>query len=307
MSRVNFLVHFPKLNRIFNFALPLWLLFGCLAVVVVASPVCVYFAHNWSKRIVDQARLGSLERENSILKMKMKEFKNLAQRVERNLASLRESDIKLRVLSNLELVHPDVMTLGTGGSSNDSLVTALRNRNASSYSLARDVDGALKHLLEAVRVQEDSYKQLEDRLNQQAHLRDHTPSIWPVHGFMMSGFGYRVDPFTRQLQHHDGIDISGPSGTPIVAPANGKVVFAGPQEGYGLCVHVDHGYGLSTLYGHCSFIKANVGDAIQRGDVIAFTGSTGRSVGPHLHYEVHVAGQQANPLNYIITQTASVD
>jgi murein DD-endopeptidase MepM/ murein hydrolase activator NlpD len=301
------MIHFPKLNRIFNFSLPLFLLYGFLGVLMVVLPVFIYFVQDRSKRIVDQARLTALARENNVLKLKMKEFQGLSKQIQNDLASLKDTDIKLRVVTNLELMHPDVMGLGTGGTSNDSLVSALRKQGASSYSLAGDVDNALKRLLEEVRVQQDSYKQLEDHLNQQADLRNHTPSIWPAQGWLMSTFGYRVDPFTKQLQMHEGIDIAGPSGTPILAPADGKVFFVGPQQGYGLCFEIDHGYGISTLYAHCSFIKVNVGDMVKRGDNVGFTGSTGRSVGPHLHYEVHIAGQKTNPLNYIINEPSSID
>ncbi len=307
MSRVNFLIHFPKWNRIFNFSIPLFVVYTVLGVLLVALPVFVYFAHDRSKRIVDQARLSSLVHENNILKAKMKEFKNLATGIKDELSKLKESDIKLRVVTNLELIHPDVMSLGMGGENDDSLVSALRKQGAGSYGLANDVDNALNRLLEEARVQQESFKKLEEHLNQQAYLRDRTPSIWPAPGWVMSPFGYRVDPFTKQLKMHEGIDIAGPSGTPIIAPADGKVSFVGPRQGYGLALEIDHGYGITTLYAHCSFIKVNVGDLVKRGDNVALTGSTGRSVGPHLHYEVHVAGQLANPVNYIITESSSVD
>lgn len=123
------------------------------------------------------------------------------------------------------------------------------------------------------------------------------PSIWPAYGFVSSGFGYRFTVFG--WGHHDGIDISGRVGTPIVATADGTVTFAGWREGYGRTVIIDHGYGWSTVYAHCTKLAVELGDRVKRGEVIGFIGSTGRSTGPHLHYEVRVNGRVVNPRYYL--------
>jgi murein DD-endopeptidase MepM/ murein hydrolase activator NlpD len=99
---------------------------------------------------------------------------------------------------------------------------------------------------------------------------------------------------------HAGIDIATKTGTPIAAPADGVVSFSGRKGAFGKVLVIDHGYGYSTFYGHCSSLKKKVGDRVKRGDVIAYVGNTGRSTGPHLHYEVRVNGVATNPTKYIL-------
>lgn len=128
----------------------------------------------------------------------------------------------------------------------------------------------------------------------------HTPSIWPVNGIFVSDFGARVDPFTGAVRYHKGIDISAWTGTSILAPADGTVTFCGWSGGWGLNLVVKHNDRISTRYAHCSAIDVAVGQDVQRGDLIARVGSTGRSVGPHVHYEVLENGVQIDPEDFII-------
>ncbi|WP_322048525.1 M23 family metallopeptidase [Paraburkholderia sp. J67] len=118
-------------------------------------------------------------------------------------------------------------------------------------------------------------------------------------GRLGSPFGNRIDPFTKRLSFHPGLDIVAPTGTPILAAAGGRVMFAGPKAGYGNCVEIDHGNGFATRYGHASKIDVQVGQVVLPGDHIADVGSTGRSTGPHLHFEVIVKGAQVNPVGYL--------
>jgi len=125
------------------------------------------------------------------------------------------------------------------------------------------------------------------------------PSRWPTKGRLSSGYGWRRDPFGRQLKFHSGLDVVNDRGTPIVAAADGVVARAEWSAGYGQMVLIDHGFGVSTLYGHCSILKVKPGDRIKAGDVIARMGSTGRSTGPHLHFEVRLDGHPVDPLDYL--------
>jgi murein DD-endopeptidase MepM/ murein hydrolase activator NlpD len=126
------------------------------------------------------------------------------------------------------------------------------------------------------------------------------PSIWPVAGAMRGGYGVRRNPFGgRSSEFHKGQDISAPMGTPVIATADGVVTIAGRLRGYGNVVYLDHGNGLTTRYGHLSQIDVVVGQTIQRGSQLGLVGSTGRSTGPHLHYEVRVEGQPIDPLPYL--------
>jgi len=126
------------------------------------------------------------------------------------------------------------------------------------------------------------------------------PSIWPVAGAIRGGFGVRHNPFGgRGSEFHKGQDISAPYGSQVIATADGIVVIAGWLRGYGNVVYVDHGNGISTRYGHLSRIDVTVGQVIKRGDYLGLVGSTGRSTGPHLHYEVRIDGQATNPIPYL--------
>ncbi len=126
-----------------------------------------------------------------------------------------------------------------------------------------------------------------------------TPDIWPVRGFITSNFGYRKSPTYRTREFHEGIDIANRTGTPVEATACGTVVWAGWQSGYGNCVKIEHGFGMSTTYGHLSAVLVRSGERVARGRVVGLLGSTGNSTGPHLHYEVRLNGVPTNPLGYL--------
>lgn len=132
--------------------------------------------------------------------------------------------------------------------------------------------------------------------------RGYTPSIWPVDGKLESGFGGRRSPFGGNgYEFHSGQDIEAAWGCPVVADASGKVTFVGWQNGYGQLVVIDHGGGLTTRYGHLSHIDVALGDSVSRGQFVGRVGSTGRSTGPHLHYEVRINDEPVNPLQYLLT------
>src|SRR3989338_3435669 len=128
------------------------------------------------------------------------------------------------------------------------------------------------------------------------------PTVWPLRGWVTSDFGLRRSPLSGGRQLHEGVDIASPYGTPVTATGDGVVTFAGRQGGLGNKIIVDHGYGLATVYGHNSEILVKEGDKVQRGTILAKVGSTGRSTGPHVHYEVLVNGVPVDPLRFILEQ-----
>ncbi len=133
------------------------------------------------------------------------------------------------------------------------------------------------------------------------------PSLWPIEGRIMSAFGERQDPFNGEGAFHRGVDISGGYGQAILAPADGVVEEAESHNGYGKTVVINHGYGYSTLFGHMSGFAVTVGQHVQRGDVIGYVGQTGRSTGPHVHYEVRINDVPVNPHKYMRITTGSPD
>ena len=146
---------------------------------------------------------------------------------------------------------------------------------------------------------EESLQEVANYLNERTSLERADPSIWPVRGWLTSGFGWRRNPVLRSRQLHTGLDIAAPRGTAVMAPADGHVVFAGYHSAFGNVLVIDHGSGITTKYAHTSDILVEVGDRILRGDMIARVGNTGRSTGPHLHYEVVKDGVPRDPMRYL--------
>ncbi|HEV2706026.1 MAG TPA: M23 family metallopeptidase [Pyrinomonadaceae bacterium] len=143
---------------------------------------------------------------------------------------------------------------------------------------------------------EEKMRQFADALRERAHM----PSIWPVEGELTDNFGARRNPFGGgSSEFHSGLDIATAWGTPVVATGNGRVTFAGSQSGYGNVVYLDHGNGLTTRYGHLSKIEVSEGQELKRGEAVGRVGSTGRSTGPHLHYEVRINETAVSPRRYL--------
>ena len=165
-------------------------------------------------------------------------------------------------------------------------------------TLAIRIDRAVKQ----THLREQSVIELWDRLANSQSLLNATPSIKPTRGWLVSKFGYRISPFTGKPAMHNGIDIAAAPGTPIFAPADGIVTYAAFEETYGKLVAIDHGYGIMTRFGHNSQIFVQVGQRVNRWDVIAAVGNTGRSTGPHCHYEVRLNNIPIDPLNYLLDE-----
>ncbi len=154
-------------------------------------------------------------------------------------------------------------------------------------------------LKDELATREERLSDMRDDLTARNSRLAATPSIWPTSGDVTSRFGWRSSPFGYGSDWHPGIDIADSYGTPIEATADGVVVSAGWNGGYGLFVLIDHGYGISTAYGHSSELNVRAGQRVKKGDTIAYMGSTGASTGSHLHYEVRVNGRAVNPADFL--------
>jgi murein DD-endopeptidase MepM/ murein hydrolase activator NlpD len=170
-------------------------------------------------------------------------------------------------------------------------------------ALYTDIVGTLNNLIKRAAYQHKSYDDIEGFIKNKEILLAATPAIQPVSNSdlrrIASGFGYRIDPVYKTVKMHAGLDFAAPQGTPIYATANGTIKLAGNTgNGYGNHVIVNHGYGYETLYGHMYRIKAKSGQRVKRGEIIGYVGSTGKSTGPHLHYEVHKNGKRLDPVYF---------
>jgi murein DD-endopeptidase MepM/ murein hydrolase activator NlpD len=170
---------------------------------------------------------------------------------------------------------------------------------AANHDVAR-LPGTLEALAGTAMKQESSLRELEEYFEDQRSVLASTPSLWPTRGWVTSDFGARLDPYTAERTMHRGLDIATPSGQPVASPSDGTVVFAGTENGYGKVLVIDHGYGVKTRYGHLSEIFVKAGEHVKRGGRVAAVGNTGRSTGPHLHYEVRINGIPENPRKFIL-------
>lgn len=216
------------------------------------------------------------------------------------LTQIKESNEKIKVLANLNVHSGGSIREGVGGP--DPAAAALTT--GSLDEARKQVIEKMHRDLQVLELQlVDEQRQsnlLQDYLEEQKAVLNFTPSIRPVRGWISSGFGYRRSPFTGRREFHHGLDIVNRKGSPVVATADGRVEFAGHNGGYGNLVVIDHGMGVKTKYGHLYRIEVKVGDKVIRGQEIGALGNTGRSTGPHLHYEVVVNKHAVDPRQYFI-------
>jgi murein DD-endopeptidase MepM/ murein hydrolase activator NlpD len=215
-------------------------------------------------------------------------------------------DNRDRIYWQLACIHPDIWSMGIGGT---------RYQPANEY-ISHETQNLLDQIYETLDVLKgqsylkmNSINEIEQKITSNVRFWAHIPSIDPVPGSnFCSGFGYRIDPIKKTVRMHWGVDLSAPRGTPIHTSADGVVSRTEwSTGGYGWVIDVDHGYGFETRYAHCHKILVNTGDIVKRGQIIGTVGSTGRSVAPHCHYEVHVSGIRVNPYHYINNATIVVD
>jgi len=179
-------------------------------------------------------------------------------------------------------------------------VPASESTELGQQELVAAVQEGITWLVKEADVQEQTLQELSLAAEQKSSRWAATPSIWPVKGWVTSGFGPRVSPFTEKPAWHDGLDIGAAANAPVQAPAQGRVTNVGFDSKLGNVVKLDHGFGIETLYGHLAKALVKEGQRVKRGDVVGLVGSSGLATGPHLHYMVKVNGQTFDPTKYIL-------
>lgn len=252
-------------------------------------------------------------------------FSTAVDDLRKRLTSMKEVNQRLRVMLGIETPKSGDQFNGRGGEETplpegstiqiDKAATAdsnlASNTVAGQGDLSRSKDLSEQQLIAAVKesigwlakeayAQEQSLQELSVVAEQKSSRWAATPSIWPVKGWVTSGFGPRVSPFTEKPAWHDGLDIGAAANAPVQAPAQGRVTSVGYDPKLGNVVKLDHGYGIETLYGHLAKALVKEGQRVKRGDVVGLVGSTGLATGPHLHYMVKVNGQTFDPTKYIL-------
>ena len=248
--------------------------------------------------------LGSAS-ENSVLKEENAQLRSQILLVQEKVAHISATldrverfDAKLRTAVT-QLQDPE-RNLAIGPVGNADQDAAIPGPAPAAEANLTALPGKLSSLETEASRQESSLRELQEYFDDQRSLLASTPSIWPTRGWVTSDFGTRLDPYSAERKMHQGLDIATPHGQPVYSPSDGTVVFTGTEGGYGKVLVIDHGYGVKTRYGHLSEILVRLGDRIKRGLKVASVGNTGRSTGPHLHYEVRVNGIPENPRKFIL-------
>jgi len=215
------------------------------------------------------------------------------------LIDLNSFEEKIRIIANIEETNDQDSLFGVGGSVPDDIdpQVPLTNKH---HSLIREMHEQTQQLDHASLKQRERFETLLKYFEEHRNLLASTPAIRPTQGWTTSGFGYRISPFTGLREFHKGLDIATRKGSPIIVTADGTITYVGKKGFFGKMIVVDHGHGMVTRYAHIDKALIKIGDAVMRGDSIALVGTSGRTTGPHLHYEVHLNGMPVNPNRYIL-------
>jgi len=323
-----------RTRRVFRLVIPTFMLRIGGVLLSLASVLGIVLAVDYAHVLAKLAENKRLKGENFKLRQEMQLIRNKVETMETTVERVRNYAKKLQILTGQDKGGDG--DLPVGGVDPVEIKGDIERRPAGVPRGRRSPDGETTSLVEpeglqdadggdwtgAVAVEDEATESIvpvADRIDQlqgsseaaerllarlqsflvaQSAIIAATPSLLPAAGFLSSNFGYRRNPYNGTFRLHAGIDIAAETGTPVRAPAQGTVVYSSYREGYGKCVVINHGYGISTLFGHNSKLYATVGAKVRRGETIAEVGSTGHSTGPHLHFEIRKNGVPVNPVTF---------
>jgi murein DD-endopeptidase MepM/ murein hydrolase activator NlpD len=282
-------------GQLLKIPIPLHYLYVFVAGAVIGMFTITGMAGSYTRMLMKTLRFNELRNEKEALKKNYNTLEQVAKEKEIQVASLGSLASEVSALYGLKsesvLLKP----------------TDVSDAGEQRFTTSLDHFYALKtSAMSGVATMAVGFGARNATLNDWVRLAA-APSLWPVQGRIMSSFGEREDPFNGEGAFHRGVDIQGTFGQPIHSPADGVIVSAEFRGGYGRTVMVDHGNGISTLFGHMSGFAVSIGQHIQRGDVIGYVGQSGRSTGPHVHYEVHINRTPVNPYKYLRTTLAQAE
>jgi murein DD-endopeptidase MepM/ murein hydrolase activator NlpD len=267
-------------------------IFGFIAAAFVTATLISLFAFQF----VGSPNEQLLRRQNGALKDRYSEFNEQLKTISQQMKELEKRDNNVyRAIFEANPIPDSARAKELEEQIEIATVEGMNNTQ-----LFASISNTLDNLSNRISIQTKSYNEVDGLVKNKEQLLAHTPAIQPVSNKdlsrIASGFGHRIDPVYKTIKMHAGLDFAAPQGTPIYATADGVVRTGGNTgNGYGNHVVINHGYGYETLYGHMVRVKAKPGEAVKRGEVIGWVGSTGKSTGPHCHYEVHKNGNKIDP------------
>jgi len=277
-------------RRIARLTLPRWLILTVLGLFLAVSASVTVISKDYLTLRSQRASLNELSARVVEQQEMIDTSQTKTRQIRAEIDGWRELHAKIR-----EPFGPEdgasKRSAGIGGGTGPSRAAETPDRAA--------IGDELERLTGIVKEVGDNLRALDRFLGRATRVLAALPSRWPVRGLVNSSYGSRTSPWSAKSEFHSGLDIGARVGTPVKSPAPGTVVFAGVNAEYGQTLIIDHGNETKSLYGHLSKLSVAVNQKVQRGDVIAMTGNTGRSSGPHLHYEIQVKGQSVNPTSYL--------
>ncbi len=293
----------PGTDESKSLRVPLLVLRIALTSIAAIALITLVLSYTTASKVIALQQLDRLERRSVLLADELTRTRALLDEVTDTIEAITVRDGNIRLLAGLEPTDPDVQLAGIGG--------PVGRWTEEERILAEDPTGRgvlkmrtdLGSLIRRANFLAKSFEAARDTLESHVDRLLRTPSTWPTKGWYTSRFSRaRMHPIHGEERPHKGIDIAAPMGTPIVAPAKGRVKEIRTSKGYGLMVVVDHGRGVVTRYAHCSKVLVEVGQSVVRGDDIALIGMTGIATAPHLHYEVLVRNRAVDPYMYILEE-----
>jgi murein DD-endopeptidase MepM/ murein hydrolase activator NlpD len=265
--------------------LPAYLLHGVAALAIIGSITVVAAIGSYSRMLWKVGNYNALRHDQENLKKQYRELQTTVKDTNQRLDSLQGLATEVAMTYGVMRYHPAAFDLVD----NEATPEDAFDRSIQQYSF-------LKRNAAAITVSAGGLRLIPASAFADS---DYTPSIWPVLGHITDSFGERLDPFSGEGAFHTGVDVSADYGAPVHATADGIVVSADQHTGYGRVVILDHGFGLTTWYAHLSAYSVISGTRVKRGEVIGYAGISGRSTGPHVHYEVRMNNAPVNPWRYM--------
>ncbi len=278
-------------SRLHKVRIPVPVVYVLAAIGIVSFFVVVGLGFNYMRMAFKVSDYNTLQAENAELKVEKQNLEVTTKKLSSKISSLETLSQKLTALiENDEVLKKQRGKNAVGGT----------KTNYPTSDFLRDISMADVEALKSRTAElENNLTLLEQKAAKRATRIRFTPNIWPLKGRLASHFGGRLDPFTGDTDVHLGLDIAGPFGSPVHAPADGVVIFAGRKSDYGNLVIIDHGNGITTRMGHLSLIRVKIARTVTKGEIVGNVGMTGRTTGPHLHYEVRVNDRPVNPRSYL--------
>ncbi len=278
--------------------LPAWIGIFLLLLLAGLTAAVIYLWEFYPRSLNLQHQLEEAQKTAQVQSAQIISMAGTLHELQQDLRRIQQFDAKLRIMMNVDKESTAVADNRDEPQDNSQgmILLPLHRQDL----LARRMHSLAEQIGDDIYTEEVQQQDLLLALRENRELMSVTPSIWPTEGHLSSRFGYRTNPVTGKSQLHAGLDIANRPGTPIIAPGKGVVTFAAWDGAYGNSVVINHGNNTATRYAHMQKFVVKEGQTVNRGDLIGYVGSTGRSTGPHLHYEVRIGGVPVDPMRYIL-------